>query len=202
VFAVDAAVLLPHPTYVVARVAERLVLLPRWCAGLRRVRYPAVAPAAGCVFSYAAVDARLTLHALTVAAVDADVARLPAPSLPASALVTHTATGDGLTLTWTLSTTPHDPADATAGPTLGAGRPHSWLRAQVEVLVDAEHPLVAVRTALCRTVARRVPADLERFRRLLERYESGRAPARPPAGDTRERTVSGGRTFPGERAQR
>jgi hypothetical protein len=57
VFVVNAAVLLPHPPHAVARVTARLALLPRWCAGLRRVRFPAHPPAAGCVFTYAAADA-------------------------------------------------------------------------------------------------------------------------------------------------
>jgi hypothetical protein len=183
VFVVDAAVLLPHPPRAVTRVAASLTLLPRWCAGLRRVRFPAVPTGAGCVFTYEAADARLTLQAHTVAPVDGGGAHEAPSARPPVASVTHRATGDGLTLTWTLRTELPDGADATAGWAAGAHRPLTRLRARVEVLVDPGHPLDAVRAALCRTVARRVPADLERFRVLLERYEAGRPTGSPPAGD-------------------
>jgi hypothetical protein len=182
-FVIDTAVLLPHPPHVVGRVAGRLTLLPRWCAGLRRVRFPAApAPAAGCVFTYAAADLRLTLRAGPVASFDD-----PATTFAAGGAVTHAVTGDGLTLTWTLhSEAPGEPGPAEYGPAapegafgaarvVGAGRPgETRLHARVEVVVDPGHPLAAARARLCRTVARRVPADLERLRTLLDRYEAGR----------------------------
>jgi hypothetical protein len=175
-FVVDAAVLLPHPPHAVARVVGRLHLLPRWCAGLRRVRFPAPAPGGpavsvppadpdrACVFTYAAPDARLTLHART-----RDPGARPAATPVAC---THTAAGDGLTLVWAFVV---EPADARPLPHAPAAA-HALLRARVEVHVDAAHPLAAARAALCRAVARRVPADLERLRTLLDRYEASRAP--------------------------
>jgi hypothetical protein len=192
VFVVDAAVLLPHPRHVVARVAGRLTLLPRWCAGLRRVRHPAPesapdpAVASGCVFTYAAADVRLTLHARTLPP-GADLEVAPA----AAGCVTHAAAGDGLTLTWTLAAEPPLAAAAggAGGPADAGRRPPTRLRARVEVAVDPGHPLAAARATLCRTIARRVPADLERLRALLDCYEAGR---RGP-GDRIPRGADGGR---------
>jgi hypothetical protein len=175
VFVVDTAVLLLHPPHVVARVAGRLRLLPRWCAGLRLVRFPADAsPAAGCVFTYTVADARLTLRA-TTRGLGGD----PGTAFAAGDPVTHTTTGDGLTLTWTLSADTRDGAgaivpDGGGAPAGAAPRDPTWLRARVEVVVDPVHPLAATRASLCRTVARRVPADLERLRALLDRYQAGR----------------------------
>jgi hypothetical protein len=84
--------------------------------------------------------------------------------------VIHTAEGDGLTLRWTLSLEVPDDRQ-------------TRLRACVEVMVDPGHPLAAVRAALCRTVARRVPADLERLRVLVDRYERGRSSGPRSASD-------------------
>lgn len=180
-FVVDAAVLLPHPPHAVTRVVERLHLLPRWCAGLRRVRFPAPAaaePAAvradggpdvldrACVFTYAVTDARLTLRARTLPHAPAP------PAAVAPAACTHTATGDGLTLAWTFVV---EPTDARPLPHAPAAV-HTLLTARVEVCVDPTHPLAAARAALCRAVARRVPTDLERLRTLLDRYEASRTP--------------------------
>jgi hypothetical protein len=200
-FVVDAAVLLPHTPHAVARVVGRLHLLPRWCAGLRRVRFPSPAPGGPaasvtadatdrtCVFTYAVTDVRLTLRARTRRAAPAagDPPRAvamptaaPAVATPtavahaavAHAAVTHTAAGDGLTLGWTFVAEPFDaPALPHAAP-----RVHTRLSARVEVHVDAAHPLAAARAALCRVVARRVPADLERLRTLIDRYDASRAP--------------------------
>ena len=177
-FIVDAAVLLPHPPRTVARVVGRLYTLPRWCAGLRRVRRPAHAgwpgPAprdrpidarlgadggAGCILTYGAADVRLTLRAHT---------RPRAPG-EAATLVEHVAAGDGLSLTWALSVTP-EPRGA---PEYAGGGPQTRLRARTTVVVEPGHPTAAVRAALCRVVARRAPADLERLRALLARYAAG-----------------------------
>jgi hypothetical protein len=173
-FVVDAAVLLPYPPHVVARVVERVHALPRWCAGLRRVRHvpPPFAPpgadglaAPACVFTYAAVDVRLTLLARTVAR--------GAAGPPG--LVEHAAEGDGVAFGWAFALEP-EPAGA-PGARGGHGAARTRLRARTSVTVDPDHPTAAVRAALCRQVARRAPADLERLRALLERYEFGKAPA-------------------------
>ena len=168
-FVVDAAILLPYPPRAVARVVERLPLLPRWCAGLRRVRFPAPDRAAGgaCIFTYRVADLRLTLVARTLDR---------APDSPA-AVVEHTAAGDGLTLTWTLAAEPEVGDPTIPGGTYAAT---TRLRARTSVTVDPDHPTAASRLALCRVVARRAPTDLERLRALLDRYEAGRA-APPPA---------------------
>jgi hypothetical protein len=180
-FVVDAAILLPHSPRAVGRVVGRLPLLPRWCAGLRRVRFPVPerAAAPGCVFTYAAADVRLTLLARTLGP-----AGTPAPpddprsAAGAGDVVTHTAAGDGITLVWTLSA---EPPDNAAEPTAARPPAATRLRARVQVLVDPEHPVAAARAALCRTVARRVPADLERLRALLARRQAERAAGAPPA---------------------
>jgi hypothetical protein len=137
------------------------------------------------VFTYAAADVRVTLRAHTRADGDA-----PHPEAGAGAAVTHATAGDGLTLTWTLSPEVLDGTGPAADGAVGredgraaAGRRYQTrLRARVEVAVDPGHPLAAARAALCRTVARRVPADLERLRTLLDRYEAAHAPrtARAP----------------------
>ena len=174
-FVVDAAVLLPYPPDVVLRVVERLPALPRWCAGLRRVRHPAPehAVGTGCVFTYATPDARLTLRARTL-----DLA-----TGAAAMTVEHSATGDGLSLTWTLVAEPdpagHAPIDARGA--AHGGRPHTRLRVRTAVEVDPAHPTAAIRSALCRVIARRAPADLERLRALLDRYEAGRQAVLAPA---------------------
>ena len=168
-FVVDAAILLPHPPRAVARVVERLHVLPRWCGGLRRVRFPApdLAAGVGCVFTYRVADLRLTLLARTLER---------APDAPAT-LVEHTATGDGLTLTWTLAVEPEAGGAGGADRAGGVDGVATRLRARTSVAVDPDHPTSASRLALCRVVARRAPTDLERLRALLDRYEAGRAPA-------------------------
>ena len=172
-FAVDTAVLLPHTPVAVARVVGCLALLPRWCAGLRRVRYPApgLTPTPGCVFTYAAVDVRLTLLARTLGPESAGHDH--------GSLVTHAAEGDGLALTWAFA------IEAAARD--GGGAARTRLRLRTGVAVEPGHPLAAARAVLCRLVARRAPADLERLCALLDRYEEGRAPARlrraPPPAD-------------------
>jgi hypothetical protein len=188
-FVVDAAVLLPHPPHAVARVVGRLHLLPRWCVGLRRVRLPTPGglPASTladvadhtCVFTYAVTDMRLTLRARTLPVAPSAGAAPHAAATPAVATptaVTHTAAGDGLTLAWTFVAEPF------AAPLLPhvAPRVHTRLSARVEVHVDAAHPLAAARAALCRVVARRVPADLERLRTLLDRSAASGAPVPLP----------------------
>jgi hypothetical protein len=183
-FVVDAAVLLQHPPHAVARVVERLHLLPRWCIGLRRVRFPppALAPAEPaartCVFTYAIADVRLTLQARTLANPPGAV---PVAVDAAPVAVTHIAAGDGLTLVWTLTAEPSD------GPGVPHAAPpaHTRLSACVEVHVEATHPLAATRAPLCRAVARRVPTDLERLRALLDRYEAVRAPVPLPTSPLR-----------------
>lgn len=170
-FVVDAAVLLPHPPHVVARVVERVYTLPRWCTGLRRVRHPppllappgVAAPVPReCVFTYTAADVRLTLHARTVAR-----------GGDRAGGIEHAAEGDGVTLSWAFSLEP-EPAGA---PAQEAGRAGAGtrLRARTALSVDPDHPTAAVRAALCRQMARRAPTDLERLRALLERYEFGKA---------------------------
>jgi hypothetical protein len=181
-FVVDAAVLLPYPPHVVARVVERVHALPRWCAGLRRVRHvplPFAPPGAdglaapACVFTYAAADVRLTLLARTVArGAGGPPGRGPRV---APGLVEHAAEGDGVTFGWTFALEP-EPAGA-PGARDGLGAARTRLRARTSVTVDPDHPTATVRAALCRQVARRAPADLERLRALLERYEFGKAPA-------------------------
>jgi hypothetical protein len=175
-FVVDAAVLLPHPPHVIARVVERVHALPRWCAGLRRVRHPTVplaraagdgAAPPGCVFTYTAVDVRLTLRAHTVA---------PAGDRAAGAAVEHAAEGDGVVFTWSFALEPESGG-------AGSGSTRTRLRARTSLSVDADHPTAAVRAALCRQVARRAPADLERLRALLDRYEFGKSAALRAAAD-------------------
>jgi hypothetical protein len=168
----------------VARVVGRLHLLPRWCAGLRRVRFPSPAPGGPaasvtadatdrtCVFTYAVTDVRLTLRAHTSAR---GLVRPPAAAPTAADSspppVTHIAAGDGLTLVWTLAA---EPSDGPAPPPDAAGA-YTRLGARVEVHVDAAHPLTAARAAVCRAVARRGPADLERLRALIDRHEGAHA---------------------------
>ncbi len=164
-FVVDTAVLLPHPPRRVAQAAARLDALPRWCAGLRRAGPAAPdADAAGrCAFTYAAADVRLALRAHT---------RVH------GATVEHVAVGDGVRLCWTLAAAPEP---AAAGPGAAAGIANTRLRARVTLEVDPAHPTAAVRPALCRALARRAPADLERLRALLarvgERRRAGPAPS-------------------------
>jgi hypothetical protein len=175
-FVVDAAVLLPHPPHAVARVVGRLRALPRWCTGLRGVpaaagvattgipptTIPAVAVAATavasaeCAFTYTGVDLRLVLAARTLAVADG--------------VVRHEARGDGVTFTWTLA------AEAESG--VGSG-PGAWtrLRARTTVEVDPDHPTAAVRSALCRLVARRAPLDLDRLGAFIARGGPGAADA-------------------------
>jgi hypothetical protein len=170
---------------VVARVVERLHALPRWCVGLRRVRHPVpdqlpaadVPGADGCVFTYEGADARFTLRARTVAA---------APGEPADT-VHHEAVGDGVTLVWSY-TADAESGDGGGAPAAGA---RTRLRARTTVSVDPEHPAAALRPALCRQVARRAPADLERLRALLERYEFGKRHGRrqPAAAVAPERAA-------------
>jgi hypothetical protein len=65
----------------------------------------------------------------------------------------------------------------------GAGAPtRTRLRVRTSVSVDPSHPAAEVRAALCRQVARRAPADLERLRALIERYEAGKPRARAATG--------------------
>jgi hypothetical protein len=183
-FVVDTAVLLPHPPHVVARVVARLGALPRWCAGLRRVRAPDAGGAdAEWVFAYAAADVRLTLRARTLA---------EAPGAPAGR-VRHRAEGDGIALTWTLAVEPDASGavgplapgerEGPAGGAGGAAGPRSWLRVHTALEVDPGHPTAAVRVALCRVVARRAPTDLERLRTVLGRARSGRAALGTPGVD-------------------
>lgn len=171
-FVVDAFILLEHTPERVMRLVENLLLLPRWCGGLRRVRRVPSAPTASGdgllprVFTYAVADLRLRLHASTEPLLSA----LPADRQSPRA-ATHILTGDGLTLSWTLTTEPlHDGARHGAGPHI-----RTRLCVQVTVQVDLAYPIAAARAPLCRTVARRVPADLKRLRVLIDRYEAGRA---------------------------
>lgn len=124
---------------------------------------------------------------------DGDVAlsRVDDP-FAAATPVRHTGAGEGITVTWTF--TPERPdhfgsdTRSAARETLPraaevperaevsvcrlAGAPHTRLRARVEVIVEPGHPLATIRAALCRTVACRVPVDLERLRLLLARAEA------------------------------
>jgi hypothetical protein len=168
-FVVDAAVLLPYPPHVIARVVERVSLMPRWCSGLRRVRHlpdPAdAAPAAaepaslgrgeGCLLTYAAADVRLSLRARTEERSLGEV----------GGMVRHVAEGDGVTLTWTFTVEPEPSTESSS---------RTRLRARTALSVDPAHPTAAVRPALCRQLARRMPADLERLRALFDRYEYGK----------------------------
>jgi hypothetical protein len=160
-FVVEANVLLPHPPRVVTRVVERLHVLPRWCAGMRRVRH--AAPADGdasssdCVLTYVVGEVRLSLAAHTVAA---------APDHP----VQHVAEGDGVRVTWTFAADPEAPGAPGATGSAWSTRLH----ARIGIEVDPAHPTAAMRATLCRLVARRAPADLERLRVLLARYEYGK----------------------------
>ena len=156
-FVVETAIVLVHPPHVVARAVARLDRLPRWCAGLQRLRDTGPGDAAagaggvegGCAFRYVAADLRLTLRAHTVAA---------ASSRPPGHVVEHRAAGDGLHLAWALDVEPEP----------GGGR-RTRLHVRTRLAVDPAHPVAAVRAALCRLVARRAPSDLERLRTLLDR---------------------------------
>jgi hypothetical protein len=183
-FIVDAAVLLSYPPHVVLRVVERVAALPRWCAGLRRVRHPDPATSAGCLFTYATADRRLTLRARTAARAEHDP----------PGLVRHVAEGDGVVLGWSFTVETEPSAD---------GAPRTRLRARTSVETDPDHPTAEVRAAICRQLARRAPADLERLRMLLDRYEYGKAHAVALTGvsESGEPRAAGAPIAPGRAAQ-
>lgn len=200
-FTVTTSLLLPHPPAAVARVVGRLRTLPRWCAGVRRVRLPsgALAPCddAGCRLLLVAGALRLALVARTPVVEGGDVA--DHTTAPDAHVVRHEAHGDGVALAWSFVLTPAaGPTRAEGRAAAGRGRETSVardthapggtrLRVAITVELDPAHPTAAYRDVLCRRLTRRVPEDLARLEALLARTTP--TTARPDAAATRGRAL-------------